>query len=1838
MKKFQKLVYTPSGLSDPTLAIAACRAGGVGILNMEIITDPVSLRRGLGLLHLKSGAPYGLKLKTLQRDLLDVVVDYAAKGLRWLIVDCRSACGAADAIRSLRKEGVRVLVEVLSLEWPEDPVDDLVDGLVLKGNEAGGRVGEYSTFILLQKWRRQCRDGGLELFVHGGVTPQVAAACGSLGVSGGVMDSQVLLMEESPLRIVLRPFLERLSGSETIAVGESAGGGYFRYLLRRDMLESVSFSEECRGKGIDSLEDAAAEKIDWQDPSNGILPVGQDACFAAPWAEKYGRISVLFRAIDLAVGKNAALTLQSYPMCENSPLSMNLGTRLPVVQGPMARVSDIPAFAIKVADDGALPVMALALMRGERLSALLERTAGELGNRPWGVGLLGFAPADLLREQFDLVKKLRPAAAVLAGGRPDQARRLEEAGISTFLHVPSPDLIPLFIEQGVRRFILEGRECGGHIGPLSSFVLWSGITDRLADEIELGKISGEEVSVLFAGGIHDSFSSAIAQVVAAPLIEKGVHIGIQMGSGYLFTREIVEIGAIVPVFQEEVVACSRTVVLESGPHHECRCSFTPFAGSFLETRNRLMAQRVPAAEIRKTLDDLIMGRLCLAAKGYARRADGKEVHVLDLQEQQREGMYMVGELATLRSKRIDIPALHRGVTVDAYKLLHDKAGVSLQGSAGKEPPPRPADIAVIGMAAVLPKSGSTREYWKNILNKVEAISEIPSHRWDWHLYFDEDRNAKDRIYSKWGGFLEEMIFDPVRYGMPPKSIKSIDPMQLMALEVARRTLEDAGYGKGDLDGERASVIIGASGGTGDVGMQYGLRAELPRFHGDLPPAVSERLPEWTEDSFPGILPNVIAGRIANRLDLRGVNFTTDAACASSMAALYQAVSELVAHRSDFVIVGGVDTAQDPFSFMCFSKTQALSPSGKCRTFDVSADGIVISEGIAMVALKRLDEAERDGDRIYAIIKGIGGSSDGKAKGLTAPLPAGQVLAMRRAYEQAGFSPATVELFEAHGTGTVVGDTAELESTTSLLRQAGALPLHAAVGSVKTLIGHTKATAGIAGLIKSVLALYHHVLPPHAGVERPNSTLMDPESPLYLVDEAMPWIEVGGHPRRAAASAFGFGGTNFHVVMEEYAGEYRPWLKESIMQHRPAELCLFSGCDRKELISRLEAIIRGGEKARGVALRDVAYNLARGVRTGKERVAVVAKDLDELLTGTAHALARLKGDEVSPAAGGYDSSTLSSAGKVAVLFPGQGAQYVGMFRELAVFFPVIAEAISDADDHLGERFEERHGPGSRLSRFIFPKGTYDDRRLVEAGDFLKATDIAQPALGAVEAGLWRLMTSHFGLKADMLGGHSYGEFSALFAGGVMDFPTFIRLSEARGRYIVDAVCEHGDELGGMAAVMAPREVVGRMIDGMDDLVIANHNAPEQTVISGSLSALGKAVEIITEAGLQARGLPVAAAFHSRFVEPAKSVFAESIRETRWNERSIPVYSNTTGCPHDRNVERMKDTMIEHLVRPVEFVRQVEAMHGDGARIFVELGPGSILTRLVDRILEGKPHQAFAVDAHGGGVVGLLHLLGRLFASGLDVEVRPLFEGRGCRECDPDDLRSLVRAESVPAHAWLLNGSGARPSGTPVRQVGALREGRFGPDGDTERPETKAVEGRMGKEVPALPGDVKKLEEREGLKMVMDRHGRTSPQSEIMSEYFLTMRRFLDTQESIMSQYISGRTGRPRRASLPLQRLSRSGTEMGVEPSLGFRNDLSEEKPTGGGGVIPESERPVGRKAGPVVAEDGKHTSRKPVGEVGIPRSESLEEIIYSIVEEKTGYPREMVGLDQDLEADLGIDSI
>ncbi|HEX8866438.1 MAG TPA: beta-ketoacyl synthase N-terminal-like domain-containing protein, partial [Lentzea sp.] len=691
-----------------------------------------------------------------------------------------------------------------------------------------------------------------------------------------------------------------------------------------------------------------------------------------------------------------------------------------------------------------------------------------------------------------------------------------------------------------------------------------------------------------------------------------------------------------------------TELLVSAPGHATRCVSSPITADFAATEERLRSSGVPDREIWEALEQFNVGRLRIASKGVERQ--GSSLVAVPPSDQLRSGLFMAGQVAVLRDAVTSIAALHESVTTGAASLVS-------RTSATTSSPIAPADIAIIGMACVFPGAPTLESFWSNVVHGVDSVTEVPPHRWDPSIYYDTGKSA-----SKWGGFLPEIPFDPLAYGIPPSALPSIEPTQLLALEVAQRALADAST---TFDRSRASVVFGAESGS-DLSNAAILASTLPSYVGSIPPALAAQLPSLTEDTFPGVLANVISGRIANRLDLGGTNYTVDAACGSSLAALDVAVKELVAGTSDLVLCGGADLHNTAHDYLLFTSVGALSKTGRSRPFDSSADGIALGEGVAVVVLKRLADAERDGDRVYAVIKGMGSSSDGKSLGLTAPRPAGQRLALERAYTRAGISPSSVGLVEAHGTGTVVGDRTELTTLTEVFLEHGASPGQAVLGSVKSQIGHTKCAAGLAGLIKASLALYNGIAPPTLQLTSPQPAWDATTSPFQFATTAKPWTG----PRYAGVSAFGFGGTNFHAVLGAHSS--------APLRHGLAEWSheLFTFGTRADAATFL------ADLPDDIPLRDLAFSASQrsDTRTTPTEIALVASTVDELRTLLTAALA---GDTPRGA---------SEAGKVAFLFPGQGSQRVGMLSDLFVHFPEIQHLL--------------HLPDAPATA-IFPGATFDE---------------------------------------------------------------------------------------------------------------------------------------------------------------------------------------------------------------------------------------------------------------------------------------------------------------------------------------------------------------------------------------------------------------------------------------------------------------------------------------------------------------------------------------------------
>ncbi|MFF1548558.1 beta-ketoacyl synthase N-terminal-like domain-containing protein, partial [Streptomyces sp. NPDC058291] len=935
-------------------------------------------------------------------------------------------------------------------------------------------------------------------------------------------------------------------------------------------------------------------------------------------------------------------------------------------------------------------------------------------------------------------------------------------------------------------------------------------------------------------------------------------------------------------------------------------------------------------------------------------------------------------------------------------------------------------IAIVGLSALFPQSSNLREFWSNVVSAADCIDDVPAGHWNVDEHYDPDPTVPDKTYAKRGGFIPDTPFNPLEFGLPPNTLEVTDVLQLLSLVVTRDLLKDAGADQDWYDKARTGVVLGITGANQltqplTARLQSGVLKEVVRSCGlsqrDADEIVAKfRLAyaPWEENSFPGMLGNVVAGRVANRFDLGGINMTIDAACASSLGAVRAAVSELVERRADTMLVGGCDAENTIFMYLCFSKTPALSKSGHIRPFDKDADGTLIGEGIGMLALRRLSDAERDGNKIYAVLRGIGTSSDGRFKSIYAPRKEGQMVALRRAYEDADCSPASVELFEAHGTGTAVGDATELSALAAVVSEATDDRRFAALGSVKSQIGHTKAAAGAAGMIKLSLALHHKVLPPTINVAEPNPAIDFTGGPVYVNSETRPWIRTPERPkRRAALSSFGFGGTNFHVVMEEYGDG-----DDLRVAHPVAAVHLWHAPDTAQLT---EALAAGAPATGGPAPAHHA------------RVAFVARnaqELDDLRTLALGELrARPDADDWSHPKGLYFRRTAAPSGRTAALFSGQGSQYVNPGRSAVLALPPLRAAFDAANRHF-EGVEP-------LSRIAFPPPAFDDAERAEQENALRATAYAQPAIGALSAGQFAYLTE-LGFSADGFLGHSFGELTALWAAGSLPDEAFFALARARGKAMAPPR-EPGFDAGAMAAVSAAEERVSELLGRRTDVVVCNRNAPDQIVVGGPTEEIERLLDDAAAAGLRASRLPVSAAFHTSFVGHALEAFRADLESHEVRAPTGTVYANTRGAAYGDDLAANRTVLAEQLINPVDFAACVEDMYAAGHRVFVEFGPKSVLTQLVRRVLGDREHTALALDAGPGrdADVALKQAVAQLAVHGLPLAT-------GDRYVEPPAEATPVKGMSI-----LLNG---------INYVSPERKAKY----------RDAIENGYAIAVPTLPG--------------------------------------------------------------------------------------------------------------------------------------------------------------------------
>jgi acyl transferase domain-containing protein len=846
-----------------------------------------------------------------------------------------------------------------------------------------------------------------------------------------------------------------------------------------------------------------------------------------------------------------------------------------------------------------------------------------------------------------------------------------------------------------------------------------------------------------------------------------------------------------------------------------------------------------------------------------------------------------------------------------------------------------APIAVVGLGCRFPAgANSPSAFWDLLRSGVDAISEVPRDRWNLEEYYDADPDAPGKMYARGGGFLDQVdLFDPQFFGIAPREAASIDPQQRLLLEVTWEALEHGGIAPLGLNGTATGVFIGL---TTDDYSRLQARAGEARFI----------------DAYfgTGVAASVAAGRLSYVLGLRGPSLTIDTACSSSLVAVHLASQSLRGGECRLALAGGVNLMLSPEGHIVASKGRMLAPDSRCKTFDARADGYVRSEGCGMVVLKRLADARADGDSIFGVIRGTAINQDGRSSGLTAPNGRAQEEVMRAALADAALPPDEVTYVETHGTGTSLGDPIEVHALGAVQGAQRSPDNPLLIGSVKSNIGHLEAAAGVAGLIKAVLALHHSELPPHLHFTSPNPYIPWAELPIAVANRRMPWPE--GRPRVVGVSSFGFSGTNAHVVLEGAPIE-EP--REAPLE-RPVHLLSLSGRTPEALRDLAARYVEVLERADAAAFADICFTAAAGRSHAEQRLAVPAGTSEE-------ALQKLRAfvDGKTPSGLWSGEAALKRPPQVAFLFTGQGAQYANMARGLYETQPTFRAALDRCDGALSGALE------ASLVSTLFPapgdEASVDER--------LRQTAWTQPALFAVEYALAELWQS-WGIRPAAVMGHSIGEFVAACVAGVFSLQDAIGLIAERGRLM-----QRLPTGGVMAAVAADERRVASVVGELADRVaIAGINGPTQTVVSGEGVAVEQLLARLASDGIQAQRLTVSHAFHSPLVEPMLDDFERAARRVQASDPQIALVSNLTGRAIERGQELDPSYWRLHARHAVRFSDSLATMYELGCRVFLEIGPQPTLMALGLRSLE-RPDVMW-VGSLRRGQDDCRHMLGTLAA--------------------------------------------------------------------------------------------------------------------------------------------------------------------------------------------------------------------------------------------------------------------
>ncbi|MEL7333628.1 MAG: beta-ketoacyl synthase N-terminal-like domain-containing protein, partial [Cyanobacteria bacterium J06560_2] len=819
------------------------------------------------------------------------------------------------------------------------------------------------------------------------------------------------------------------------------------------------------------------------------------------------------------------------------------------------------------------------------------------------------------------------------------------------------------------------------------------------------------------------------------------------------------------------------------------------------------------------------------------------------------------------------------------------------------------EIAVVGIGCRFPGAQNIQAFWRLLHEGQDAITEVPLSRWD-----VDDTQAAATQAARWGGFLKQIdLFDPKFFGISPREAVHMDPQQRLLLEVCWETLENAGIAADQLAGSQSGIFLGVS--NGDYSRLQGPQLNTDVYYG-------------TGNAF-----SIAANRLSYLFDWHGPSFAVDTACSSSLVAVHQACNSLLTGECNFALAGGVNLILSPQLTVTFSQAQMMAADGRCKTFDASADGYVRSEGCGIVALKRLSAATADGDTVLGIIKGSAINQDGRSNGLTAPNSLAQQSVIRQALSNAGIGAQEVDYIEAHGTGTALGDPIEVNSLKAVFTASRTEDCPCWLGSVKTNIGHLEPAAGIAGLIKVLLALQHEEIPAHLHLKKVNPYIQLNNSPLEIATEQQPWV-ANEQPRIAGVSAFGFGGTNAHVIVSEAAqpaseiatsDSQTPADEASLLlKPRPLQLLTLSAKSEaalQALVMQYQDWLTADNRNITTLLGDICFTANAGRSHFSHRLALIASSTDQLQTQLQSITDQSTGANIFTGAAPNQRPP-----KIAFLFTGQGAQYFEMGQELYATHPIFRAELNRCADVLKNYDID-------LLKVLYQ----------ENNNTLDQTAYTQPALFAIEYALAQLWKS-WGIKPEAVLGHSVGEYAAACIAGIFSLEDGLKLIAERGR-LMQALPPGGEMISLLATVEQTQQWIEPYAQSVS---IAAINGPSSVVISGEGEALSAIARTLSEQNIKHKKLTVSHAFHSPLMEPVLADFQSVAQTVSYTAPTIPFISCLTG-KEITDAIATPDYWIQHIQQPVKFADGIHTLHQKGYQILLEVGPKPLLLGMAKQCL-------------------------------------------------------------------------------------------------------------------------------------------------------------------------------------------------------------------------------------------------------------------------------------------------